>query len=126
MEYIRDSKKTPRCRNCNNVVRPGVTLYGEQLDSHLTSLAATEVEKAEVLLLLGTKLSSDVYSNYVKFFEGEQIVVIHEKEHYTDCKADMADAKSCPSKPYVRHRKKKDTTFAGRRQCQKSGDKSKL
>lgn len=27
MEYIRDSKKTPRCRNCNNVVRPGVTLY---------------------------------------------------------------------------------------------------
>ena len=43
MEYIRDSKKTPRCRNCNNVVRPGVTLYGEQLDSHLTSLAATEV-----------------------------------------------------------------------------------
>ena len=73
MEYIRDSKKTPRCRNCNNVVRPGVT----------------EVEKAEVLLLLGTKLSSDVYSNYVKFFEGEQIVVIHEKEHYTDCKADM-------------------------------------
>ena len=89
MEYIRDSKKTPRCRNCNNVVRPGVTLYGEQLDSHLTSLAATEVEKAEVLLLIGTKLSSDVYSNYVKFFEGEQIVVIHEKEHYTDCKADM-------------------------------------
>lgn len=89
MEYIRDSKKTPRCRNCNNVVRPGVTLYGEQLDSHLTSLAATEVEKAEVLLLLGTKLSSDVYSNYVKFFEGEQIVVIHEKEHYTDCKADI-------------------------------------
>ena len=39
--------------------------------------------------MLGTKLSSDVYSNYVKFFEGEQIVVIHEKEHYTDCKADM-------------------------------------
>ena len=26
---------------------------------------------------------------YVKFFEGEQIVVIHEKEHYTDCKADI-------------------------------------
>ena len=71
------------------MVRPGVTLYGEQLDSHLTSLAATEVEIAEVLLLLGTKLSSDVYSNYVKFFEGEQIVVIHEKEHYTDCKADI-------------------------------------
>ena len=51
------------------MVRPGVTLYGEQLDSHLTSLAATEVEKAEVLLLLGTKLSSDVYSNYVKFLK---------------------------------------------------------
>ena len=89
MEYIRDSKKAPRCQACGNVVRPGVTLYGEQLDSHLTSLAATEVEKAEVLLLLGTKLSSSVYSNYVKFFGGQQLIVIHEKEHYTDVKADM-------------------------------------
>lgn len=89
MEYIRDSKKAPRCQVCGNLVRPGVTLYGEQLDSHLTSLAATEVEKADVLLLIGTRLSSSVYSNYVKFFGGEQLVVIHEQEHYTDVKADM-------------------------------------
>ena len=54
-----------------------------------TDTTETKESETEVLLLLGTKLSSDVYSNYVKFFEGEQIVVIHEKEHYTDCKADM-------------------------------------
>lgn len=69
MEYIRDSKKTPRCRNCNNVVRPGVTLYGEQLDSHLTSLAATEVEKAEVLLCSEQnylRMCTQIMSNFLK------------------------------------------------------------
>lgn len=71
------------------MIRPGVSLFGEQLDSHLTSKAASEVEKADVLLLLGTTLSSDVYSNYVRFFDGKALVIIHEKEHIRDFKADL-------------------------------------
>lgn len=89
LEYIRDCKKVPYCEECHSVVRPCVALYGEQLDSRLTSQAASEVEKADVLLLLGTTLASDVYSNYVKFFEGSQLVIIHEREHFTDAKADL-------------------------------------
>lgn len=89
MEYIRDCKKVPYCEKCNSVVRPGVSLFGEQLDSRMTSRAAAEVEKAEVLLMLGTTLGSDVYSNYVRFFDGKALVIIHEKEHIKDSKADL-------------------------------------
>lgn len=89
MEYIRDCKKVPYCEQCSSVVRPDVALYGEQLDSRLTSHAASEVEKADTLLLLGTTLASDVYSNYVRYFEGSHVVIIHEKEHFTDSKADL-------------------------------------
>lgn len=89
MEYVRDCKKVPYCESCNSVVRPGVSLFGEQLDSRLTSQAASEVEKADVLLLLGTTLGSDVYSNYVRFFDGKALAIVHEKEHIRDSKADL-------------------------------------
>lgn len=89
MEFVKNCKRLPYCEACNSIVRPGVALFGDQVDSHLTSKAAAEVEKAEVLLLLGTTLTSEVYSNYVKFFNGKTLVVIHEKEHYSDSKADL-------------------------------------
>lgn len=89
VEYIMNCKKVPYCEECNAVIRPGVSLFGEQLDSRLTSQAAGEVEKADVLLLLGTTLSSDVYSNYVRFFEGKQLVIVHTHKHYRDFKADL-------------------------------------
>ena len=46
-------------------------------------------EKSDVLLLLGTSLSSDVFRNYIKCFEGSKIVLIHNKEKLMDEKADL-------------------------------------
>lgn len=48
-----------------------------------------EIEKADVLLLLGTTLTSEVFVNYIKYFEGSNLVIIHDHEHYTDTKADL-------------------------------------
>lgn len=89
MEFIKNCKRVPYCEACHSVVRPDVALFGEQVDSRLTSKVAMEVEKAEVLLMLGTTLTSEVYSNYIRFFEGKELVIIHEKEHYSDGKADL-------------------------------------
>ena len=71
MEYIRDSKKIPRCESCGRVIRPGVTLYGEMLDSTIMSEATRQVEQAEVLMLMGTSMESEVFSKYVRYFEGK-------------------------------------------------------
>ena len=89
MEYIRDSKKIPRCESCGRVIRPGVTLYGEMLDSTIMSEATRQVEQAEVLMLMGTSMESEVFSKYVRYFEGKKLVIIHNEEHFMDEKADL-------------------------------------
>jgi len=47
------------------------------------------VEKAEVLLLLGTTMQSEVFSNYVRYYNGHNLIIIHKEEHYMDHKADL-------------------------------------
>ena len=89
MEYIRDCEKIPRCENCGRVIRPGVSLYGEMLDSSIMSEATRQVEQAEVLMLMGTSMESEVFSKYVRYFEGKKLVIIHKDEHFMDEKADL-------------------------------------
>ena len=89
MEYVRDSGKIPRCEDCGRVIRPGVMFFGEMMDSTLMSEATRQIESAEVLLLLGTSMDSDVFSKYVKYFDGGKLVIIHKNHHDLDEKADL-------------------------------------
>lgn len=89
MEYVRDSKRVPICEKCNVPIRPMVSLFGEMVDSQLMTRTTLEIEKADVLLLLGTTLESDVFANYIRYFDGRFIIIIHQREHYMDYKADI-------------------------------------
>ena len=89
LEYIMNSKGIPRCEKCGTVVRPLVSLFGEMVDSQLMTKATTEIEKADVLMLLGTNMNSDVFSNYIGYFEGKAIVIIHQRPHFLDKEAEM-------------------------------------
>ncbi|OUP03281.1 NAD-dependent deacetylase [Drancourtella sp. An210] len=89
LEYIKNAPKIPYCEDCHGVVRPGVSFFGEMLDSDKLSRTLEEIEKCDVLLLLGTSLSSEVFHNYVRCFEGSRIVVIHTKPTLMDDKADL-------------------------------------
>ena len=42
----------------------------------IMSEASRQIEQAEVLLLLGTAMNSEVYSKYINHFEGRYLVVI--------------------------------------------------
>lgn len=89
VEDILGAKRTPCCKICNTVIRPGVSLFGEMVDSRVMTRTTEEIERAEVLLLLGTTLKSDVFSNYVRYFNGSHLIIIHKDAHYTDTRADM-------------------------------------
>ena len=89
LEYIKNAPKIPYCEDCHGVVRPGVSFFGEMLDSDKLSRTLEEIEKCDVLLLLGMSLSSEVFHNYVRCFEGSRIVVIHTKPTLMDDKADL-------------------------------------
>lgn len=89
VEYMKNSQRVPRCEQCGTVIRPGVSLFGDMLDGQLIAKTATELEKADVLLILGTTLDSDVFRNYIKYFEGSKLIIIHKEPHVKDKYADI-------------------------------------
>lgn len=89
MEFLRDCKNIPHCGVCNAVVRPGVSLFGEMVDSRVMTRTTEEIGKAQVLLLLGSTLNSDVFSHYIRYFSGKSLVLIHKQSHYLDVQADL-------------------------------------
>lgn len=89
VEYVKNARRVPLCENCNTVIRPSVYLFGETVDSQLMTKTTEEVEKADVLLLLGTSIDSDVFGHYVKYFNGNAIVIIHTNWNHLDERADL-------------------------------------
>lgn len=89
MEYIRDSKRVPLCEECNTIVRPKVCLFGEMVDNQIITKAAEEVQKADVLLVLGTNLKSYLCSQLVDYYEGNKLVLVNAKPHFSDKYADI-------------------------------------
>lgn len=89
MEYILNSKRVPICETCNIPVRPLVSLFGEMIDSQRMTKATVEIDKADVLMLLGTNVDSEVFGQYIKYFKGNWMVIIHQTEHFKDKVADL-------------------------------------
>lgn len=89
VKYMKNAPKIPYCSECNSIIRPGVSLFGEMVDSRVMTSTTEEIAKADVLLLLGSTLVSEVFSSYLRYFEGSCLVNIHDQGHYMDSKADV-------------------------------------
>lgn len=89
MSYILNSRRVPICETCNIPVRPMISLIGEMVDSQNMTRTTEEITKADTLLLLGTTLASEVFRQYIEYFSGQNLVVIHKQEHYLDKEASL-------------------------------------
>lgn len=89
LEYIQRSKSVPRCEKCGTTIRPQIVLAGEMVNNALATKAADEVSKADTLLFLECNMSSVLAESYLRYFNGRRVILIHEREHYADAKADL-------------------------------------
>ncbi len=89
VEYISNSKRVPLCENCNTTIRPKVCLFGEMVDNQVITRAAREVQKADVLLVLGTNLKTNLCSQLVQYYEGTKLILVNAAPHYADRYADL-------------------------------------
>ena len=85
--YMAQARRVPICPSCNIPVRPMISLIGEMVDSQNMTKTTVEITKADTLLLLGTTLASEVFRQYIEYFTGRNIVIIHKQEHYMDKEA---------------------------------------
>ena len=89
VEYILNAKRVPICGTCNIPVRPQISLFGEMIDSQRMTKATVEIDRADVLLLLGTNVDSEVFGQYIKYFKGNWMIIIHQRPHFKDRVADL-------------------------------------
>ncbi|MGF6907512.1 NAD-dependent protein deacylase [Fusobacterium sp. PH5-44] len=75
--------------DCEGVVRPKVTLYGEMLDGKVTQKAIDEIENADTLIIAGTSLTVYPAAAYIGYFRGKNLVIINDGETQYDNRATL-------------------------------------
>ena len=86
MEYAlqEENKPIPHCTECGGVVRPGVVLYEEGLDDTVVENAVRVISKADTLIVGGTSLVVYPAVGMIKYFRGENLVIINKTETKAD------------------------------------------
>ena len=79
----------PRCEKCNHIVRPDVVLYEEPLNQSVIEEAIDAISSADMLIIGGTSLAVYPAANFIRYFNGENIVLINRDETQYDSKATL-------------------------------------
>lgn len=84
MEYHPDflfntKKAIPKCE-CGGLIRPDVTLYGENLPNNAVNGAVEVISNADMLIIGGTSLQVYPAANYISYFSGRHLVVINREK----------------------------------------------
>lgn len=77
-DYIFSSSDAiPRCTECGHMVRPDVTLYGEQLPPNAYEKAVSAIRAADMFMIAGTSLKVYPAAGLVWEFHGRHLVVVN-------------------------------------------------
>ena len=72
-DVIFESIGIPKC-SCGGIIRPNVTLYGEQLPDDFIK-ARDEISKADLLIVGGTSLTVQPASSLIEYFNGKLVII---------------------------------------------------
>ena len=79
----------PKCEKCGHIVRPYVTLYEEQLNEGVIEAAVSAISAADLLIIGGTSLAVYPAAGFIRYFGGENIVLINKGETGIDNRATL-------------------------------------
>lgn len=65
---------------CGGIVRPDITLYGENLKQKVINEAICQIEQADTLIVAGTSLTVYPASEYLTYFKGKNLIIINETD----------------------------------------------
>lgn len=89
MEHVAAGRGVPRCTCCGGIVKPDVVLYEEPLDSQVMEKAVQAIRSADTLLIGGTSLVVYPAAGLIKYFQGQNLVLINKSETKADEWADL-------------------------------------
>lgn len=88
VEFIRNSAGIPRCE-CGGIVKPDVVLYEESLDETTLIRSVQAIEQADLLIVGGTSLAVYPAAGLLRYFQGNQLVVINKTPTSADRSATL-------------------------------------
>ena len=78
----------PRCA-CGGILKPDVVLYEEGLKDQDVDTALSLISNADVLIVGGTSLSVYPAASFIRYFQGEHLVLINKSSTPYDANADL-------------------------------------
>lgn len=78
----------PRCE-CGGIIKPDVVLYEEGLKDNDIDTALSLISHADVLIVGGTSLSVYPAASFIRYFQGEHLVLINKSSTPYDNNADL-------------------------------------
>lgn len=88
VEAILKSEGIPHC-TCGGIIKPDVVLYEESLNSETLEKSIDAIQNAEVLIVGGTSLSVYPAAGLIRYFRGNQLVLINKSPTQYDTEADL-------------------------------------
>ena len=81
-DFIFNSNESiPKCE-CRGLIRPDVTLYGENLPKDAVEKAREVISNADMLIIAGTSLQVYPASDFIYDFRGKHVVIINREKLY--------------------------------------------
>lgn len=87
-EYILNSEDIPHCE-CGGVIKPDVVLYEEGLDDEVVNGAVRAISEADTLIIGGTSLNVYPAAGLIRYFRGNDLVIINKSPTNMDSSADL-------------------------------------
>lgn len=93
VQFIEDAEGVgdgvPRCDECGGIVKPDVVLYEEGLDEETMENAVHAIRGADTLIVGGTSLAVYPAAGLLRYFRGENLVVINKQPTRADAMANL-------------------------------------
>ena len=93
LDYIMDESSCedgiPKCSKCGGVVKPDVVLYEEALDDQCMMGAIRAIQEADTLIIGGTSLVVYPAAGLIRYFGGNNLVLINKQVTPYDSQADL-------------------------------------
>lgn len=88
VEKILESEGVPHC-DCGGIIKPDVVLYEEGLDDKVVSGAVRSITSADTLIIGGTSLNVYPAAGLIRYFRGNNLVIINMSPTQMDSNADL-------------------------------------
>ena len=88
VKAIIDSTDIPYC-SCGGIIKPDVVLYEEALDERVVRAAVDAIRKADLLIIGGTSLAVYPAAGLIRYYQGDQLVMINRSPTPADSEATL-------------------------------------